>query len=164
LRAANSRLERAGLSFASALVATLDARDRYTAGHSAAVAFYARDIAGRLGLSEDEQRLAHLCGLVHDIGKVGLPVGLLEKAGPTGLIGTQCLRTSPGFDSRRQLALSSTSLLWQPSKRSWPPQMMRIRTGLQSPPDGTKRLKSSSFESPPRVNPIPRSGRGAEAP
>jgi putative nucleotidyltransferase with HDIG domain len=63
------------------LVAALDARDRYTAGHSAAVAVYARDIAKRLGLPEDQQQLAHLCGLVHDIGKVGLPPGLLEKPG-----------------------------------------------------------------------------------
>jgi putative nucleotidyltransferase with HDIG domain len=81
LGAANHRLERASLSFASALVAALDARDQYTAGHSAAVAVYARDIAERLGLSEGEQQLAHLCGLVHDIGKVGLPAGLLEKPG-----------------------------------------------------------------------------------
>lgn len=78
---ANLRLERANLSFATALVATLDARDRYTAGHSAAVAIYSRDIVARMGLSEDQQQLAHLCGLVHDIGKVGLPPGLLEKAG-----------------------------------------------------------------------------------
>jgi putative nucleotidyltransferase with HDIG domain len=78
---ANARLERASLSFASALVATLDARDRYTAGHSAAVAIYSRDIAVRLGLSAEEQQLVHLCGLVHDIGKVGLPAGLLEKPG-----------------------------------------------------------------------------------
>ncbi|MDQ2983444.1 MAG: HD domain-containing protein [Actinomycetota bacterium] len=82
---ANARLERANLSFATALVATLDARDRYTAGHSAAVAVYARDIAERMGLSEDDQRHAHLCGLVHDIGKVGLTPGLLEKPGPLTL-------------------------------------------------------------------------------
>lgn len=78
---ANVALERVNLSFASALVATLDARDRYTAGHSAAVAVYARDIAARLGLSQKEQSLAHLAGLVHDIGKIGLPAGLLEKPG-----------------------------------------------------------------------------------
>jgi putative nucleotidyltransferase with HDIG domain len=77
----NARLERANLSFASALVATLDARDRYTAGHSAAVAVYCRDIAERMGLSDEQQQLVHLCGLVHDIGKVGLPPGLLEKSG-----------------------------------------------------------------------------------
>jgi putative nucleotidyltransferase with HDIG domain len=81
LAQANQRLERANLSFASALVAALDARDRYTAGHSAAVAVYARDIAERLQLPDDQQQLAHLCGLVHDIGKVGLPPGLLEKPG-----------------------------------------------------------------------------------
>jgi putative nucleotidyltransferase with HDIG domain len=81
LGAVNQRLERANLSFATALVATLDARDRYTAGHSAAVAIYARDIAARLGRSAEEQQLAHLCGLVHDIGKIGLPPGLLEKPG-----------------------------------------------------------------------------------
>jgi putative nucleotidyltransferase with HDIG domain len=81
----NARLERANLSFAAALVATLDARDQYTAGHSAAVAVYARDIAKHLGLSLADQQLAHLCGLVHDIGKVGLPPGLLEKQGPLSL-------------------------------------------------------------------------------
>lgn len=85
LAAANRRLERANLSFATALVTTLDARDRYTAGHSAAVAIYARDIAARMGLPEEEHELAHLCGLVHDIGKIGLPPGLLEKAGPMSL-------------------------------------------------------------------------------
>lgn len=85
LAAANDRLEGAGLSFATALVAALDARDQYTAGHSACVAVYARDIAARLGLPEEEQHVAHLAGLVHDIGKVGLPAGLLEKPGPLTL-------------------------------------------------------------------------------
>jgi putative nucleotidyltransferase with HDIG domain len=85
LAAANERLTRASLSFATALVATLDARDQYTAGHSAAVAIYARDIAQRMGLSEERQELIHLCGLVHDIGKIGLPAGLLEKPGPLTL-------------------------------------------------------------------------------
>lgn len=85
LVAANRRLEDANLSFATALVATLDARDRYTAGHSAAVAVYSRDIAERMGLASDQQELVHLCGLVHDIGKIGLPVGLLEKPGPLTL-------------------------------------------------------------------------------
>jgi HD-GYP domain-containing protein (c-di-GMP phosphodiesterase class II) len=46
-----------------------------------------------MGLSESEQQLAHLCGLVHDIGKVGLPAGLLEKTGALTL------------DERRQMEL-----------------------------------------------------------
>jgi len=85
LKTANDQLQAANLSFARGLVATLDARDRYTAGHSAAVATYARDIAARMGLSEREQELVHLCGLVHDVGKIGLPAGLLEKPGALSL-------------------------------------------------------------------------------
>jgi len=81
LMMANERLEHANLSFATALVATLDARDRYTAGHSTSVAAYAQDIARRLGLDETQQQIVHLAGLVHDIGKIGLPAGLLEKPG-----------------------------------------------------------------------------------
>jgi HD-GYP domain-containing protein (c-di-GMP phosphodiesterase class II) len=92
---ANLALERANLSFASALVATLDARDRYTAGHSGAVAVYARDIAARMDLSAEQQQLAHVCGLVHDIGKIGLPPGLLEKPGALTL------------DERREMQLHS---------------------------------------------------------
>jgi putative nucleotidyltransferase with HDIG domain len=96
----NARLERANLSFASALVATLDARDRYTAGHSAAVAVYCRDIAERMGLSEEEKQLVHLCGLVHDIGKVGLPPGLLEKAGALTLEERRQMEQHPAIGER----------------------------------------------------------------
>jgi putative nucleotidyltransferase with HDIG domain len=78
---ANETLERANLQFAAALIATLDARDQYTAGHSAAVAIYSRDIAERMGLGDETRDQAYLCGLVHDIGKIGLPPGLLEKPG-----------------------------------------------------------------------------------
>lgn len=81
LATVNETLARANLQFASALIATLDARDQYTAGHSAAVAIYSRDIAARMDLPPELQEKAHLCGLVHDIGKIGLPPGLLEKPG-----------------------------------------------------------------------------------
>lgn len=100
LAAAVARHEQAHVSFASALVMTLDARDRYTAGHSAAVAVYAQDIAERMGLSEREQKLAHLCGLVHDIGKVGLPAGLLEKAGPLTLEERRQMENHPVIGER----------------------------------------------------------------
>ena len=110
LAARSSSQERANLSFATALVATLDARDRYTAGHSAAVAIYARDIAETTrALVRADQQLAHLAGLVHDIGKVGLPPGLLEKPGPLTLderrqmeahpvIGERILRNVEGYE------------------------------------------------------------------
>lgn len=92
---AYQRLEQAHLSFAAALIATLDARDRYTAGHSAAVAIYSRDIAVRMGLSVDLQQRVNLAGLVHDIGKIGLPAGLLEKEGPLTLEERRVMQTHP---------------------------------------------------------------------
>ena len=97
---ANERLEAANLSFATALVTTLDARDRYTAGHSALVAKYSRDIAERLGLPDREQQLVHLCGLVHDIGKIGLPAGLLEKPGPLSLEERRLMEQHPVIGER----------------------------------------------------------------
>jgi putative nucleotidyltransferase with HDIG domain len=97
---ANVRLERANLSFASALVAALDARDQYTAGHSAAVAVYARDIAARMQLGEAQEQLIHVAGLVHDIGKVGLPPGILEKPGPLTLEERRIMEQHPVIGER----------------------------------------------------------------
>ena len=85
LKGANADLNRSNLEFAEALVATLEQSDLYTAGHSKAVAIYSRDIAERMGLPLDVQERAYLCGLVHDIGKVGLPASLLLKDGPLTL-------------------------------------------------------------------------------
>jgi putative nucleotidyltransferase with HDIG domain len=81
----SERLEDASVSFAVALVTALEASDAYTAGHSRAVAIYCRDIATRMGLPQSECDRAFLCGLVHDIGKVGLPASLLGKEGPLTL-------------------------------------------------------------------------------
>jgi len=97
---AYERLEQANISFAAALVATLDARDRYTAGHSAAVAVYSRDIAVRMGLSVEEQERVHLAGLVHDIGKIGLLPGLLEKEGPLTLEERRIMETHSEIGER----------------------------------------------------------------
>ena len=103
------RLEAANVSFAVALVTALEASDSYTAGHSRAVAIYARDIAERMGLPRAGCDRAYLCGLVHDIGKVGLPASLLGKEGPLTLeerrlmqdhsvIGERILREVDAYD------------------------------------------------------------------
>jgi putative nucleotidyltransferase with HDIG domain len=84
-RSLTERLEDANVSFAVALVTALEASDAYTAGHSRAVAIYSRDIARRMGMPQAESDRAFLCGLVHDIGKVGLPPSLLGKDGPLTL-------------------------------------------------------------------------------
>ena len=62
----------------TALLRTLDLRDRMTARHSAAVARYAREIAAAAGLSEEDQELAHTAGLLHDIGKFILSDRILK--------------------------------------------------------------------------------------
>ena len=62
----------------SALLRTLDLRDRMTARHSAAVARYSREIAIAAGFSKDEQDLVHTAGLLHDIGKFIFPDRILK--------------------------------------------------------------------------------------
>jgi diguanylate cyclase (GGDEF)-like protein len=64
------------------LVATVDAKDHYTRAHSEDVTSHALFLAGALGLGEEERRLLRLAGLLHDIGKVGVPDGILRKPGP----------------------------------------------------------------------------------
>jgi putative nucleotidyltransferase with HDIG domain len=91
------KLKRANMSFAEALVATLEKSDQYTAGHSKAVAIYARDIAKRMGLPPDDQERTYLCGLVHDIGKVGLPASLLLKDGPLNLEERRLMQEHPAI-------------------------------------------------------------------
>ena len=63
----------------SALLRTLDLRDRMTARHSAAVARYSREIARQAGLSVNDRELAHSAGLLHDIGKFVLPDSILKS-------------------------------------------------------------------------------------
>ena len=67
-----------------ALAATVDLRDSYTMHHSEHVSIIARQIAQEMGLSKDEVDVIELAGLVHDIGKVGIPDSLLRKPGPLG--------------------------------------------------------------------------------
>lgn len=63
------------------LVQALDARDPYTKGHSEQVAYYAVLIARELGLSEEETENIRFAGLLHDIGKIGIPEKILNKSG-----------------------------------------------------------------------------------
>jgi putative nucleotidyltransferase with HDIG domain len=61
------------------LVAMVDLRDRYTAQHSAGVGRLCCLLAEELGWAPEDVALAHMTGLVHDIGKVGLPDHVLRK-------------------------------------------------------------------------------------
>jgi putative nucleotidyltransferase with HDIG domain len=74
------RLAAVQLGVLTAMIETLDLRDRMTARHSAAVARYARELAIAMGLSDDEAELAHTAGLLHDIGKFAFPDSILLAA------------------------------------------------------------------------------------
>jgi putative nucleotidyltransferase with HDIG domain len=63
------------------LVRTLEARDSYTRGHSDRVAAVARIIAREVGYSNERVERLHLTGLLHDIGKIGVPDQVLNKPG-----------------------------------------------------------------------------------
>jgi diguanylate cyclase (GGDEF)-like protein len=63
------------------LVIAVDTKDRYTKRHSEDVARYAVFLAERLGLHEDLQHTIHVAGLLHDVGKIGIPDTLLRRPG-----------------------------------------------------------------------------------
>lgn len=73
------KVERLSLQIMSTLAATIDAKDKYTNGHSARVAEYAREIAKRVGKSAQEQEDIYYVGLLHDIGKIGIPGEIINK-------------------------------------------------------------------------------------
>lgn len=61
------------------LATAIDAKDRYTNGHSLRVAEYAREIAKRAGKTKQEQQDIYYIGLLHDIGKIGVPNNIINK-------------------------------------------------------------------------------------
>jgi len=69
------------LSIIYALAATVDAKDHYTYGHSRKVSDYSVAIAEALGLPQDRIETIRAAGLLHDIGKVGIPDSILNKRG-----------------------------------------------------------------------------------
>ena len=65
----------------TALSEAVDAKDRYTSGHSKRVAEYSRMIAARMGKTKEEQEEIYRAGLLHDVGKIRVPVEIINKAG-----------------------------------------------------------------------------------
>ena len=70
------------LATVSMLADAVEAKDPYTHGHCEEVARYARLIADRLALPEAERRVVCYAALLHDVGKIGVSDGVLNKPGP----------------------------------------------------------------------------------
>ena len=65
-----------------ALVQAVDIKDRYTRGHSERVGRASVMIARELGMAEDRVEVLRFAGILHDVGKLGVPTRLLRKDGP----------------------------------------------------------------------------------
>ena len=75
------KVERMNLQVVSALATAIDAKDTYTNGHSSRVAEYSKMIAERAGYSNAEQNEIYMIGLLHDVGKIGVPDEVINKPG-----------------------------------------------------------------------------------
>ena len=88
------------VALAGALVEVLETRDHHSGLHAQAVGAHAADIAEQLGLDARRQVEARCCGLVHDIGTIGLPPGLLEKPGVLSVAERRLMETHPEIGER----------------------------------------------------------------
>ncbi len=71
--------ERLFLHVVSALASAIDAKDTYTNGHSSRVADYSREIAERFGYEKKQLEEIFMMGLLHDVGKIGIPDAVINK-------------------------------------------------------------------------------------
>jgi putative two-component system response regulator len=80
LEESQRKLQKISLQVVKTLASTIDAKDRYTNGHSSRVAKYSREIALRAGKSIEYQDEIYIVALLHDIGKIGVPDYILNKS------------------------------------------------------------------------------------
>jgi putative nucleotidyltransferase with HDIG domain len=81
IREGRANLHRAYVEFVGSLASALDARDRYTAGHSRRVSELACGVAQSMNLPPQELEVIRIGALLHDIGKIGIGDGVLQKPG-----------------------------------------------------------------------------------
>ena len=96
-----------------ALAAALDAREQETGNHSGRVAEGCVSLLSRLGLDdEDELGVIHKGAMLHDIGKIGIPDGILLKAGPLDAREWEIMRRHPliGYEILREVQFLEPSL------------------------------------------------------
>ena len=79
LKEEQRKMRRMLLQTSSALASAIDAKDRYTHGHSRRVAEYSQMIAELAGKSDSECWDIYLAGLLHDVGKIGVPDEIINK-------------------------------------------------------------------------------------
>ncbi|MGN0344564.1 MAG: HD domain-containing phosphohydrolase [Lachnospiraceae bacterium] len=79
VKAQHEKLERISMQIVKTLSGAIDAKDTYTNGHSTRVAEYAREIARNAGFTQEQQNDIYMIGLLHDVGKIGVPKAIINK-------------------------------------------------------------------------------------
>ena len=83
-----------------ALTSSIDAKDPYTCGHSERVALISKRLVELMGLPGAEADRVYLCGLLHDIGKIGVPEAVLRKPGKLTPYEYEIIKRHPVIGSR----------------------------------------------------------------
>ena len=97
LSKARKDLELAHFDTLRSLVIALEEKDPISAGHSERVGEYAEKIGRKLKMPEEELELLEQIGILHDIGKVGIPQNILRKEGSLSEVERQIVELHPGF-------------------------------------------------------------------
>jgi diguanylate cyclase (GGDEF)-like protein len=101
------------LSAITALARAVDAKDSTTQRHSERVGFVAASIAGLLGWQKERRAKLHEAGLVHDVGKIGVPDSILRKTSPLTVPEADVMKTHAALGARIvQDVLSPEQALW----------------------------------------------------
>ena len=79
IRLKTEKISRTYMQIVRSMATAIDAKDNYTHGHSSRVADYAREIARRAGYDFNRQEQIYMMGLLHDVGKIGLPDAIINK-------------------------------------------------------------------------------------
>lgn len=114
LKTALGQLESVSMGTIHALAAALDAKCDYTSGHSLRVSRYALTIGKRLGLADKELRDLEIAGILHDIGKIGVPESILWKPARLDAEEQQIMSAHPVRSAQmlEDIAVLNQSRLW----------------------------------------------------
>jgi len=82
------------------LAAAIDAKDRYTRGHSERVSSYSMAIARHLSMNQEEVFRVHIAAILHDVGKLGIREGILNKPGGLSDEEFEIMRQHPGIGAQ----------------------------------------------------------------
>ncbi len=92
------------IEMVTSLAGAIDAKDPYTKGHSTSVSRYAEALARAINLPEDEVQKITLGGLLHDVGKIGIPENVLRKPGKLDPDEWEIMKQHPVIGAEKVLA------------------------------------------------------------